>query len=132
MTYSIDGYNYLLRRFNRNRRLQPRLKEYREKLEIYLKEQYMMKLNDKNECIDLNDDNNNYIIDIKQDGSFRLNLDYFCGSENNILERVFQASQEFKSDVIIRITGDCPLIDFNTISKAVVQEFVEIPYLVPI
>ena len=48
MRYSIDGYNYLFRRFHRNRRLQNQLKAYREKLTEYLHEESIEKLNDKN------------------------------------------------------------------------------------
>jgi len=47
----------------------------------------------------------------------RLNLEYFCGSEENVLDRMLKASQELKTDNIIRITGDNPLIDFNLINK---------------
>ena len=46
-----------------------------------------------------------------------LKINYFCGSDENILDRIYQASKKFSSDTIIRITGDCPLIDFNLINK---------------
>jgi len=49
----------------------------------------------------------------------KLKLDYYCGSEENILERIYQANQKFKADAIIRITADCPLIDFNIINKGI-------------
>lgn len=35
----------------------------------------------------------------------------FCGSENDVLERYYQAARHFKLDIIMRITGDCPLIN---------------------
>ena len=35
----------------------------------------------------------------------------FRGSEKNVLERYFRAANKFKSDIIVRITGDCPLVD---------------------
>ena len=35
----------------------------------------------------------------------------FQGSENDVLERFVFAAQQFAGDIIIRITGDCPLID---------------------
>jgi spore coat polysaccharide biosynthesis protein SpsF len=41
----------------------------------------------------------------------KLNIDFFCGSQDNILDRMYNASLSFKSDNIIRITADCPLID---------------------
>jgi len=46
----------------------------------------------------------------------RLNLEFFCGNENNLLDRMYQASKKFNPDNIIRITGDCPLIDPKLIS----------------
>jgi spore coat polysaccharide biosynthesis protein SpsF len=46
----------------------------------------------------------------------RLNLEYFCGNEENILDRFYLAAQKFNSNVIIRITADCPLIDFELIN----------------
>ncbi len=35
----------------------------------------------------------------------------FRGSENEVLDRFYKAAQFYKADAIIRITGDCPLID---------------------
>jgi len=46
-----------------------------------------------------------------------LKIDYFQGSEDNVLDRFYQASLEFSPDNIIRITGDCPLMDFNLINR---------------
>ena len=36
---------------------------------------------------------------------------YFQGSETNVMERVYQTASFFKADVIVEITGDCPIID---------------------
>ena len=37
----------------------------------------------------------------------------FCGSEKNVLDRFYKASIKFKSDIIVRITADCPLVDYR-------------------
>lgn len=59
------------------------------------------------------EDVNSSIIDEAK----RLKVDYFCGNEQNILDRFYQTYQFFDSNVIIRVTGDCPLIDPNLINK---------------
>ena len=38
---------------------------------------------------------------------------YFCGSEENVLERVYQCAIENRSDIVVEICGDCPLIDYR-------------------
>ena len=47
----------------------------------------------------------------------RLGISYYCGKEENILDRFYNGAKEFKSDIIIRVTGDSPLIDPKLISK---------------
>jgi spore coat polysaccharide biosynthesis protein SpsF len=46
-------------------------------------------------------------------------IDYFRGSENDVLDRFYQTSKLFKAKYIIRITADCPLIDSFWIDRAV-------------
>lgn len=45
------------------------------------------------------------------------NIKVFQGSENNVLKRYYDASKKNNSNIIIRITGDCPLIDPQLIDK---------------
>lgn len=40
-----------------------------------------------------------------------INFNVFRGDENNVLERYKLAADKYQGDVIIRVTGDCPLID---------------------
>jgi glutamate-1-semialdehyde 2,1-aminomutase len=49
------------------------------------------------------------------------NLGYLCvrGSENDVLQRYLDAAIKVKADVIIRITGDCPLIDAVLVDRAI-------------
>jgi len=39
------------------------------------------------------------------------NIDFYRGSEMDVLDRYYQAAKVFKASLIVRITSDCPLID---------------------
>jgi spore coat polysaccharide biosynthesis protein SpsF (cytidylyltransferase family) len=41
------------------------------------------------------------------------------GSTDDVLDRVYQAAKDSNAEVVIRITGDCPLIDPTVIDKVV-------------
>lgn len=49
----------------------------------------------------------------------RLGIGCFRGSEHDVLNRVLGAAHAARTDVIVEITGDCPLIDFQVIDKLV-------------
>lgn len=51
----------------------------------------------------------------------RLSVAYFRGSEDDVLTRFFEAATEYHAEIVIRLTGDCPLIDSNTIDKVLVE-----------
>lgn len=42
-------------------------------------------------------------------------LDYFRGSENDVLDRVTKASIKYKATHILQITGDNPLVDYKVV-----------------
>jgi glutamate-1-semialdehyde 2,1-aminomutase len=48
-----------------------------------------------------------------------LGFQCFCGSENDVLDRYFEAAKYFDAEVIVRITGDCPLVDSSLVDEAV-------------
>ncbi len=60
--------------------------------------------------------NNSKNIDLKN-YLRKKNFKYFCGSENDVLKRFFMTAKKFKADTIVRITSDCPLIDYRIIDK---------------
>ncbi len=44
-------------------------------------------------------------------------IEYFKGSEMNVLSRYYKSAKKFNFDVIIRITSDCPLLDPKLCNK---------------
>ncbi|MDA1349270.1 MAG: aminotransferase class III-fold pyridoxal phosphate-dependent enzyme [Chloroflexi bacterium] len=42
-------------------------------------------------------------------------IDCFRGSLEDVLDRYYRAAKEFEADPIVRVTGDCPLIDSDVI-----------------
>ena len=43
----------------------------------------------------------------------------YRGSENDVLDRYYQAAKKNGANTIIRITGDCPLVDPNLVDKVI-------------
>lgn len=43
----------------------------------------------------------------------------FVGSENNVLDRYYQAAKLFLPEYVVRITADCPVIDFRYIDNLI-------------
>lgn len=53
-----------------------------------------------------------------------LGLGTFCGSEDDVLDRYYQAARKYKIDIIVRITSDCPLIE-PKVTDEVIQYYLE-------
>lgn len=53
------------------------------------------------------------------DFSKQLGVSCFQGSEHDVLDRFYQASLLNKSDIIIRLTSDCPLLDYRLIDEMI-------------
>lgn len=65
----------------------------------------------------------NLLVDVVKEANYNV----FRGSENDVLSRYKKAADLFKGNIIIRVTGDCPLIDpiivDNVISYFLVNDY---------
>lgn len=50
----------------------------------------------------------------------KLSVKYFRGSENDVLSRFYYAAKENNADIIVRVTSDCPCIDFEILDKMLI------------
>ena len=48
-----------------------------------------------------------------------LGLASFAGSEDDVLDRYYQAAKEYNAEVVVRITADCPLIDPELVDRII-------------
>lgn len=53
-----------------------------------------------------------------------MKTDVFRGSENDVLDRYYMCARKFTAGVVVRVTGDCPLIDPKVIDDTV-RHFLE-------
>lgn len=49
----------------------------------------------------------------------KLECKYYRGSEHDVLSRVLEASREFDTDIIVDITGDCCVCDWNIVDELI-------------
>ena len=53
----------------------------------------------------------------------KLRVEYFRGSESDVLGRVLGAAHQSRADIIVEITGDCPFVDPELVDRGI-EEFV--------
>lgn len=49
----------------------------------------------------------------------RSNYKIFRGEEKNVMKRYIDANKEYAGDIIVRVTGDCPLIDPQIVDNVI-------------
>lgn len=54
----------------------------------------------------------------------KLNINYYRGSEEDVLARYYYAAKENNADIVVRVTSDCPLID-SEITERIIQYYIE-------
>lgn len=54
----------------------------------------------------------------------QLGFDVYRGSEQDVLDRYYQASIKYNPKVIIRVTGDCPIIDSKLVDSVIYKFFI--------
>ena len=58
-------------------------------------------------------DSNKPLVDFAKE----MNIDYFIGNKDDVLDRYYQTAKKFNGDVIVRVTSDCPLIEPTLIDE---------------
>lgn len=54
----------------------------------------------------------------------KLGYSVFQGDEKDVLGRFYEASKKYQGDIIVRITGDCPLVD-PVLVDSIIDEFIK-------
>ncbi|MGG0662690.1 glycosyltransferase family protein [Viridibacillus arvi] len=54
-------------------------------------------------------------------------VEYYRGSENDVLSRYYEAAEQHGGDMIVRLTSDCPIID-PVILDQTIQSFIDNDY----
>ena len=52
---------------------------------------------------------------------YKKKISYFKGANSNVLKRFYECAKKNKSKIIVRITADCPCIDFRIIEKGLIM-----------
>ena len=59
--------------------------------------------------------------------SKQCNVKYFKGKKYDVLDRYYKTAKKFQGDVIVRITADCPVIDYKIINT-IIKKFLTQKY----
>ena len=54
------------------------------------------------------------------------NIPHFFGNETDLIDRLYQTAKHFNADIIVRVTGDCPLTD-PKIMDNLISTFIDSP-----
>ena len=57
--------------------------------------------------------------DLVSDFASQHKFHFFRGDEHDVLGRFFMANEAYSSDIIVRVTSDCPLIDASLIQQGI-------------
>jgi glutamate-1-semialdehyde aminotransferase/spore coat polysaccharide biosynthesis protein SpsF (cytidylyltransferase family) len=55
----------------------------------------------------------------------KLGVNYFVGSENDVLDRFYKAAKKYNGANIVRITADCPLLDYKIVDEVISNFFLK-------
>lgn len=66
--------------------------------------------------------------DVVAETAIRSGVQYYRGSELDVLQRTLGAAEQSDTELIVQITSDCPLIDAETIDTAI-ERMLEQPYM---
>lgn len=84
-------------------------------LEIHIKRILQSKLIDKLKVATTSEEDAINIVEICRD----MNIDFYRGSLDNVLERFYFTALPENPDYIVRLTSDCPLVDPTLIDKVI-------------
>lgn len=57
--------------------------------------------------------------DILEEIAIRESVDFYRGSEEDVIERLYEAAKKFELDFFINITADCPLFGFDYFEEVI-------------